>query len=78
MMVTEEKVEEVADSRTIKVSDRCDSCKAQAFVLVKLVSGELMFCGHHFKKYEEKLTGLSYEIIDERKYINEKPSQSSN
>lgn len=73
MTMTQEKSE-----RILNVSDRWDACSSQAFVLVKLISGELMFCGHHYNKNQEKLNSQSYEIIDEREYINEKPSQSSN
>ena len=50
----------VMDSR-----DRCDRCSAQAYYLVKLLEGELMFCRHHFLKHEETLSKISYEIIDE-------------
>jgi hypothetical protein len=73
MTMTQEKVE-----RVLNVIDRCDSCGSQAFVMVKLVNGELMFCGHHYIKNQEKLNNQAYEIIDEREYINEKLSQSSN
>lgn len=65
MTETEEKQE-----RELKVADRCDSCGSQAFVLVKGVSGELMFCGHHFDKNEDALKKFAYEIIDERSFIN--------
>ena len=64
--------------RVLTLQDRCDSCKAQAFVLVKLLHGELMFCGHHYVKNSDKLNNQAYEIVDEREYINKKPSQSSN
>jgi len=73
MTITEEKIK-----RSLKVIDRCDACGSQAFVMVKLISGELMFCGHHYVKNQDKLNNQSYEIIDEREYINVKPSQSSN
>ena len=59
----------------LKVSDRCDKCQAQAFVLVKLINGELYFCGHHFTEYEINLRESAYEIVDEREYINKKPSE---
>ena len=61
----------------LKVADRCDKCGAQAFVLVKGMSGELMFCGHHFAKFEEKLTQFAYEIVDERDRINNKSESSA-
>ena len=66
-----------AQERVLNVIDRCDACGSQAFVLVKLISGELMFCGHHYNKYQVKLDNNSYSIIDERDYINAK-SESSN
>lgn len=72
MTITQEKQE-----RVLNLQDRCDSCGAQAFVMVKLITGELTFCGHHYNKNQEKLNSQSYEIIDERHYINEK-SESSN
>ena len=72
MTLTQEKSE-----RILNLQDRCDSCGAQAFVLVKLISGELTFCGHHYANNQEKLNSQSYDIIDERHYINEK-SESSN
>ena len=52
--------QEVVD-RQLKVADRCDRCGSQAFVLIKGISGELMFCGHHYN---------AYEIVDERDHIN--------
>lgn len=52
--------------------DRCDSCGAQAYVWVKGMSGELMFCGHHFGKImsdpsgEKAMNDFAFEIIDQR------------
>ena len=61
--------QEVVD-RQLKVADRCDRCGSQAFVLVKGISGELMFCGHHYTKNQDALEKYAYEIVDERDYIN--------
>jgi hypothetical protein len=43
----------------------CDKCgeSAQAMYLIKLVDGELAFCGHHYNKFKEALDKVSYEII---------------
>lgn len=46
-------------------NDRCDRCSAQALFLCKGITGELMFCGHHFNSNKESLTNWAYEIIDE-------------
>jgi hypothetical protein len=68
-----------ASSTVLTKMDRCDSsgCPAQAFVLVKFLTGELVFCGHHFDKYEAALLKDSYEVIDERHRINEKSESSA-
>jgi len=60
----------------LQVIDRCDACQAQAFVIVKGVSGELYFCGHHYSKHQKALDSMSFEIIDERWAINDKSESS--
>lgn len=50
----------------LSAQDRCDQCSAEALVWVKGVSGELMFCGHHYNKNEKALNTFAYEVIDER------------
>ncbi len=64
------------EERQLKIADRCDRCGSQAFVLVKGIAGELFFCGHHFNANQEKLIDYSYEIIDEREYINSHSASS--
>ena len=52
--------------------DRCDSCSAQAYVMVKGSTGELLFCGHHYDKIMNnpdaytKMMAFMLEIVDER------------
>jgi hypothetical protein len=58
----------------LNATDRCDSCHAQAYVVVKGVTGELIFCGHHYVKNKEALKKFAYEIIDERSRIIQSPS----
>lgn len=65
-----------AKERQLQIADRCDRCAAQAFVIVKGVTGELYFCGHHFTKNEEALTKFAFEIIDERNFINDHSASS--
>ncbi len=52
----------------LTAADRCDTCQAQAYVEVTVegYKSELLFCAHHFKKYEEKLTELDPKVHDER------------
>lgn len=63
---------------TLTNNDRCDAeCSAQAFVKVVGVSGELLFCSHHYDKIAdnpvgyEKLSKFAYQIIDERERLIE-------
>ena len=59
--------------------DRCDSCSAEALVLVKGVNGELMFCNHHYNKNAKALEIFAYEIINESsKLIQNKLMGSEN
>lgn len=51
--------------------DRCDSCGAQAFIWVNGVSGDLLFCSHHFNKWEAKIREFAFEIVDEREKLQE-------
>lgn len=45
--------------------DRCDSCGAQAYVRVRLQSGELFFCGHHASEVKSALEPTVLEWLDE-------------
>lgn len=51
--------------------DRCDRCGAKAYLRVTLASGgELLFCAHHGKKYEESLRSIAAEIHDESEKLS--------
>ena len=56
----------------LSAMDRCDSCGAQAYVQVKGITGELLFCSHHYNKIMDNKIGydnmMSFmlEVIDER------------
>ncbi len=51
--------------------DRCDRCDAQAYVSASGVSGELLFCGHHYNKVKNSIKEWAFEIIDETDKLNE-------
>ena len=54
-------VEDLLDAK-----DRCDKCQAQAYVLVVLPEElTLMFCGHHWNEYSDKLLEIAIDIVDE-------------
>ena len=50
----------------LSAADRCDRCGAQAYLRVELQSGgELLFCAHHAKAYEDKLKAAAVDWVDE-------------
>jgi hypothetical protein len=69
MTITEEIVEK---QWTLKATDRCDACAAEALVKVTGISGDLLFCGHHYNKIMEnpesykKMMAFMISVIDER------------
>jgi hypothetical protein len=71
-MVTEEIVEK---EWALKATDRCDLCAAEALVKVSGLTGDLMFCGHHYNKIMDnaesykKMMAFMLTIIDEREKL---------
>lgn len=63
-----------------RLHDRCDSCRAQAFVRVENTNKhDLLFCAHHYAKFESDLFLQGFKVTeDERKEVNLKPSISAN
>lgn len=57
--------------KAIAPQDRCDSCQAKAYYLVKFPYGDLFFCNHHFVKNEEALVDKATDIFDESDFIEE-------
>lgn len=55
--------------------DRCDSCAAEALVQVTGISGDLLFCGHHYNKIMnnaegyKKMMSFALTIVDEREKL---------
>ena len=60
------------ETRALTGSDRCDSCGSQAYVWVNGVTGDLLFCGHHYTKIMNDTKGRSameafaFETVDDR------------
>jgi hypothetical protein len=62
----------VLDSTPLNALDRCDRCGAQAYVRAVMANGfELLFCGHHAKKYQEGLANAGTRIDDETARLSE-------
>lgn len=67
----------VDQTNILTVQDRCDLCGAQAYVQLKGVTGELLFCGHDYEDIlssstgREKLESFAFETVDERYKLDE-------
>lgn len=74
--MTNNLIEEVDKQWTLNTSDRCDSCGVQAYIHVLGVSGDLLFCAHHYEgilnneKAQKAMNQFAYQIIDERKQLD--------
>ena len=72
MTLTEEVIEK---EWLLKATDRCDSCTSEALVKVTGLSGDLMFCGHHYNKIMnnavgyDKMMSFALTVIDEREKL---------
>lgn len=65
-----------AKEKVLTVTDRCDAeCDAQAYVKVTGVTGDLLFCAHHYSKIMSDPTGMlamekfAFETLDERDFL---------
>jgi hypothetical protein len=47
-------------------ADRCDNCRAQAWVMTTINSTDLLWCVHHYATGEKKLVELATRIRDFR------------
>jgi hypothetical protein len=59
----------------LSAKDRCDSCAAEALVKVTGLTGDIMFCGHHYNKIIDnpetytKMMSFMLTIVDERQKL---------
>ncbi|WP_433673810.1 DUF7455 domain-containing protein [Microbacterium gorillae] len=45
--------------------DRCDRCRAQAYIAATVNGTELLYCAHHGREYEQVLRAASTRWHDE-------------
>ncbi len=68
-------VDELDAEQRLTALDRCDSCGAQAYVLVTMASGPLLFCAHHAAKFKDKLSATALSWHDETDRLLESVAQ---
>ena len=62
---------------SLTADDRCDGCGAQAYVRVRLATGdELLFCGHHWGRHADAVRPQATEVIDESDRLAETPASA--
>lgn len=59
------------DSYRLTALDRCDSCGAQAYIRVMIGESELLFCAHHGRRHQEKLSAIATDWHDESSRLYE-------
>ena len=57
--------ETAAPAHELTAFDRCDACGAQAYIRVAVGGSELLFCAHHGRKHQEKLSTIAESWHDE-------------
>ena len=78
--MTKEKVEE--KKWLLSPLDRCDRCNAEALVKVTGLTGDLMFCGHHYNKIMaipdgyNSMMSFMISVLDERDKLIENKSKN--
>jgi hypothetical protein len=53
------------DEYELTAADRCDSCGAQAYIRVTIGDSQLLFCAHHGRRHQEKLSAIATDWHDE-------------
>lgn len=55
--------------------DRCDRCRAQAYIRVELFSGlDLVFCGHHYGEHREALESVTLRVHNQMEDLISSPA----
>jgi len=48
----------------LDATDRCDSCRAQAYVEITVYGTPMLWCGHHWNAYKAKLIPVATQLRD--------------
>lgn len=67
--IAEAEVEAPSQIPTLTTADRCDLCGSRAYVQVTFSTGDLLFCGHHSKKFATKIEETGTIKVDDTSFI---------
>lgn len=55
----------------LRIADRCDRCRAQAYVVVAVHGLTLLFCAHCFHEHEALIEASGHRVVlDQRDLLN--------
>jgi hypothetical protein len=63
--VSTPRADELLTGPQLTAADRCDACGAQAYVRATVNGSELLFCAHHAKRHQDKLSAIATSWHDE-------------
>jgi hypothetical protein len=63
--------------RILQIADRCDRCHVQAWVRVETPAGPVDLCARDYRASELTVMAAGYAVIDERAFLNARPSLSA-
>lgn len=61
-------------TKVIGPLERCDRCIGKAVFMVVFNNGDLYFCSHHFREYEDSFIESALDIYDEHDEVLLNPS----
>ncbi len=67
--------DDVKQEWQLSPADRCDRCSAEALVKVSGITGDLMFCGHHYNgimndpEGYKNMMSFALTVLDEREKL---------
>ena len=53
-------------SEPLTAADRCDRCGARATTRARFAAGELLFCGHHARKYDTAVRAVATDVSTDK------------
>lgn len=56
---------------TLKKSDRCDRCGAEAKCRIRVKTGELLFCQHHMNEHIDALMNMGAQFSTRKEHEEE-------